>query len=117
MRRKRIWLLLRSADYRVVMWVFAKRTLLAFLVISLGSALLFLIAARLDGRPMASRLPFRYSGICALLYGGVCVLRFLVSQAEDSLPYHRSSEGKCIYCGYDLKDNLSGRCPECGKHI
>src|SRR5262249_24342547 len=25
--------------------------------------------------------------------------------------------GHCKYCGYDLRKNVSGRCPECGKPI
>ena len=25
--------------------------------------------------------------------------------------------GHCVYCGYDLKDNTAGRCPECGKEV
>jgi hypothetical protein len=27
----------------------------------------------------------------------------------------RYSEGLCLNCGYDLRANPQGRCPECGK--
>jgi hypothetical protein len=27
------------------------------------------------------------------------------------------AEGKCPTCGYDLRENQSGICPECGKRI
>ena len=26
----------------------------------------------------------------------------------------RSKQGLCAYCGYDLRGNVSGVCPECG---
>jgi len=29
----------------------------------------------------------------------------------------RRERGECVICGYDLKGNLSGRCPECGTRI
>lgn len=27
----------------------------------------------------------------------------------------RRRRGQCVYCGYDLRGSISGRCPECGK--
>ena len=30
-----------------------------------------------------------------------------------SRPKRRVRRGLCAYCGYDLRDNVSGRCPEC----
>ena len=28
---------------------------------------------------------------------------------------HRQRHGLCLYCGYDLRGNMSGACPECGR--
>lgn len=27
----------------------------------------------------------------------------------------RRTHGRCLYCGYNLTGNVTGRCPECGK--
>ena len=29
----------------------------------------------------------------------------------------RYKEGRCMHCGYDLRANPQGRCPECGKFV
>jgi hypothetical protein len=29
----------------------------------------------------------------------------------------RRSEGRCIHCGYSLRENVSGVCPECGTQV
>jgi hypothetical protein len=31
--------------------------------------------------------------------------------------HHRSKEGLCLKCGYDLTGNVSGTCPECGAEV
>jgi hypothetical protein len=31
--------------------------------------------------------------------------------------WHRKRNGLCLYCGYNLTGNQSGRCPECGMRI
>lgn len=33
------------------------------------------------------------------------------------LRWWRMRRGRCLYCGYDLTGNRSGRCPECGGHF
>ena len=31
--------------------------------------------------------------------------------------YRRRRRGRCVTCGYDLRGNVSGRCPECGTPV
>jgi len=31
--------------------------------------------------------------------------------------FHRFPPGHCEKCGYNLTGNISGRCPECGRHV
>ena len=34
-----------------------------------------------------------------------------------ALRWWRRRRGRCLFCGYDLTGNRSGRCPECGDHF
>lgn len=43
-----------------------------------------------------------------------CVFRMLPHRAE--LRWERAAEA-CVRCGYDLRGNVSGTCPECGMPI
>jgi len=46
------------------------------------------------------------------------VFLFLISVSAASLWWRRRTTppiGFCVHCGYNLKGNLSGRCPECGR--
>ncbi len=36
---------------------------------------------------------------------------------RHDLPEQRVSEGRCGRCGYSLKANVSGTCPECGRRV
>lgn len=39
------------------------------------------------------------------VYGAILFIRTI----------RRQRLGLCLHCGYDLRGNLSGRCPECGR--
>ena len=43
-------------------------------------------------------------------YAGVRFARY----ARAELPAERRRRGLCVACGYDLRGNVSGACPECG---
>lgn len=38
------------------------------------------------------------------------------SRREKRVEYHRKN-GICVNCGYDLRGNTTGICPECGKPV
>lgn len=48
----------------------------------------------------------------AVVLGACCVL--LVFAFYDGRARWRRQGGLCVRCGYDLRANESGRCPECG---
>jgi hypothetical protein len=37
-----------------------------------------------------------------------------VAMEQRGAEADRRDTGKCLHCGYDLTDNVSGVCPECG---
>jgi len=41
----------------------------------------------------------------------------LVKFSRDLRSTDRATLGHCIYCGYDLRGNRSGICPECGEPL
>jgi predicted RNA-binding Zn-ribbon protein involved in translation (DUF1610 family) len=51
-------------------------------------------------------------GIARIIQGPWKAPRFFGTQSRVE---SRRAEGSCIYCGYSLRGNVSGRCPECGK--
>lgn len=62
----------------------------------------------------ASRVmvPFFHLGAVALLIAIACILPdFLRAQREAN----RRWNGQCVGCGYSLRGNTSGVCPECGR--
>jgi hypothetical protein len=42
------------------------------------------------------------------------LLEWLVEAAQRNVRRRRSSSGLCSACGYSLRGNVSGVCPECG---
>ncbi len=50
--------------------------------------------------------------IVLAVYPGGVLLRIVADRGR-----FRSRDGLCVACGYDLRGNTSGVCPECGAHI
>ena len=50
--------------------------------------------------------------VLAIVLGACCIL--LVFAYYDGRAQWRRQGGLCVRCGYDLRANESGRCPECG---
>jgi hypothetical protein len=48
--------------------------------------------------------------------GGYIVAK-RVATRRDGRRMRRQSQGLCIRCGYNLKGNVSGCCPECGEPV
>jgi hypothetical protein len=85
--------------------------------------------AQAQGAPVGGVAGFEWIGVnfrtdylCALLipFWAVALLAFTVS-VWTWLAYRRRRDrdrpGHCNACGYDLKGNVSGVCPECGAAI
>jgi hypothetical protein len=115
MTRTPRWQILRHVNPLVVPWVFAKKTIIASIVLIFGLELLRSMLWGLRGGPSLSLWGWSYAWYGALLDGGFCAIRLVRTKAKNTLPYRRWQEGKCIYCGYDLTGNVTGVCPECGK--
>ena len=70
-------------------------------------------------RAMRGGAPWK---VIALAYAGyglgfACVLVFRAMEGRQSRKVRRRRQGLCTECGYDLRGNVSGRCPECGVHV
>ena len=52
----------------------------------------------------------------ALLVAGVLLFGRLYLRHHREIQ-RRYREGRCLHCGYDLRVNPQGRCPECGKFL
>jgi predicted RNA-binding Zn-ribbon protein involved in translation (DUF1610 family) len=50
------------------------------------------------------------------LVGGLIVLPFIANR-RASIRKKRRDAGSCEDCGYNLRGNRSGRCPECGTRV
>lgn len=44
----------------------------------------------------------------------VAIFRF---RRKRNLIYWRKSQGLCLHCGYSLRGNVTGVCPECGSSV
>ena len=53
---------------------------------------------------------------CFATFVSNCVVMY-VSYRNAALLHHRRRAGRCIQCGYLLRGNESGTCPECGKRF
>jgi hypothetical protein len=115
MTRAPRWQILRHVNPLVVLWVFAKNAIIAWLVVGFGLALLCNVLWGVGGGPWLPLHGWSYVWIAALLYGVFCAVRLVRTEVRSTLPYRRWQEGKCIYCGYDLTGNVTGVCPECGR--
>lgn len=52
-----------------------------------------------------------------LLLAGVSVICTVTIANCARILHDREHAGQCLSCGYDLRGNTSGRCPECGTPI
>jgi hypothetical protein len=50
----------------------------------------------------------------AVAAGPSYALVLYVCDRPHELRRQRLDKGQCLHCGYDLRDNVSGVCPECG---
>jgi len=96
-RQARLGQFLRGARYNIIQ-----------------SALIFLMAARV-AECVYKEWPFREIAInaivlCALIYQAIATGR-----AKSKID--RLLQGFCVTCGYNLRGNQSGVCPECGYEI
>jgi hypothetical protein len=53
---------------------------------------------------------------CFAAFASNCVVMY-ASYRNAELPRQRRRAGRCIQCGYLLRGNASGTCPECGKRF
>jgi hypothetical protein len=54
-------------------------------------------------------------GMLAIAVGvGGAAVAFATDVRREDLPRQRRERGQCLACGYDLRGNTSGVCPECG---
>jgi hypothetical protein len=73
-----------------------------------ASALVFLFAAAV----VSMFLPWSLPVVLAVVAGGA--YWGYRSQRPITLQQRRRAGGQCLSCGYDLRGNVSGVCPECG---
>lgn len=59
-------------------------------------------------------VPFAHIGVVAMLVASACLVPDVLRAQKES---NRRSKGQCVGCGYSLKGNMSGVCPECGERI
>ncbi len=57
-------------------------------------------------------VPFAHIGVVAMLVAIACLVPDVLRAQKES---NRRSKGQCVGCGYSLKGNMSGVCPECGR--
>jgi hypothetical protein len=55
------------------------------------------------------------NGVAGLLIG--CGSLYAWGRWKRHARRRRRSQGRCAACGYDLRGNVSGRCPECGEAV
>ncbi|MBU0637960.1 MAG: hypothetical protein KKB50_03780 [Planctomycetes bacterium] len=76
------------------------------------------MGAHLDGRVIPKALGLPEVPVFLLLYSTiVAVVLFPVLGLRRAEKLARLMEGCCRTCGYDLRGNASGRCPECGTEV
>ena len=64
--------------------------------------------------------PFRFTWLVFPFWLMALTLTFLGMMPVVRGPvvrWLRRRAGRCLFCGYDLTGNKSGRCPECGDHF
>jgi len=66
---------------------------------------------KLHGELPRVRLTFL---ICLYSSMTLCVAPAVVLAVRSIRCYLRRKQGRCVNCGYDLRGNVSGVCPECG---
>ena len=57
------------------------------------------------------------AAFATLIAGLVWNLSLYAKGAPERRMRRREAQGRCPTCGYDLRDNQSGVCPECGTRI
>lgn len=65
-----------------------------------------------------ARLRARLVGLAFLSIPAVVVVRAVLRgrrMYENDAKANRTAQGLCVRCGYSLRGNVSGVCPECGK--
>ena len=55
--------------------------------------------------------------ICLYSSMALCVGPALILAVRHVRCRQRKKHGQCVKCGYDLRGNVSGICPECGVHL
>lgn len=53
-------------------------------------------------------------GVCIIPLGSLSLALLLIAMYCFWRPLRKQIVGHCSQCGYDLTENTSGRCPECG---
>ena len=53
----------------------------------------------------------------ALNVGALCMIGWVIAVRATNRRARRRLSGGCVWCGYDLRGNTSGRCPECGREV
>lgn len=71
------------------------------------------------GDPLAPRAVGGFGWDFGALAYGFPLLPFLCAAVLPLMLLYwrrqrRLRDGQCVHCGYDLRGNVSGRCPECG---
>lgn len=65
--------------------------------------------------------PIWFGVLAALVAPGVVILLWLCLRGRARLFLRHAllamGEPICIRCGYDMTDNTTGRCPECGRYV
>lgn len=102
-------LLLRSDDARVVYHV------LRFLAFALGAAAALTLAQGWTGRWRLPWMTVEVLTLLSILNAAFCLVAYLWKPPRRDLYLRRRPVHSCRACGYNLKGNVAGRCPECGE--
>lgn len=103
--------------WAVLTYYWAPSKLLATLQLPVALCLTAM-AAQLEGRAVFGALGLPEVPFMLLLYGTtVAVVLFPVLGLRRAARLAKSLQGCCHSCGYDLRGNVSGRCPECGTGV
>ena len=101
--------------FLIIAWGVVRRPLMICLVASVTVAYASVVPPAVAG----ARTPNFMIGIAGLVISTLIWMTlhlaglFLSKYAGDRI-YPRFAKGMCEGCGYDLRGNVSGRCPECG---
>ena len=78
------------------------------------------VRAQLEAHPRVSVVAISWASLGADAFAGSllpCVALYLCACYDRRRFRSRQDEGRCVACGYNLRGNISGRCPECGRPI